>query len=155
MLAAVVTLHLMLTPGLLASGGATTTDDEAILVIERSGQCGSRRVTVFSSGYAAADAENTCGHPERTSSRLIRLPKAAVGRVQQALRDVRFFELPDHVEPITVVTDDDFLSLRAVLGKQQHTIVLQGEQLSGQGATVERFRAVWEAVEALVPEPRW
>ena len=133
----------------------SATDEDALLSLRRSAQCSSWDVMIFPSGFATAVYADTCGREERDFSRLVKLSPTAVRGLEDALAKARFLDLPDHVEPVTVSTDDDFLSLKADTGGQKHTIILEGLQFKLKTDEIERFRLVWTAVDRLIPEPPW
>jgi hypothetical protein len=135
------------------TGPSQPRGEEALLIVRRSGQCGSWRVAIYESAYATAESTDTCSQARRDSSRLIKLRAEVVRSVITRLESSRFFELPQSVEPLTIVTDDDFLSIRASLGTRKHEVMLQGAQMKLRADAIDRFKAVWGLVEELVPEP--
>lgn len=153
---AAASIALALTAGaacdLQAQRMASRRSEDAMLFARRFSQCYSWQVVVFPSGIALSEYESTCY--SKWEHRLWRITPSAIDQLRRVLGDARFFELkippPDFIVP-----DDDMLTLRAWTGREEHAVLVQGDQLRAKTALVQRFDTVWKAIDQLIPEPEY
>jgi hypothetical protein len=145
-------LALNLAVWLLLSGGSSE-PEMAIVTIERSSQCGSWEVAVYTSGFAHAHSTGSCSNKSRDKSTLRRVSAGQLRKLSQAIKDATFETLPASLEPDTIVTDEDVLTITVRTAGNEKAVRAFGLDRLKDRALVRRFLAVWDAVNAIAPEP--
>jgi len=146
--------ELILAPWMLAAL-TVAAPGPVLLKLERLNPCGYWRVTLYESGEATGELYNSChaGGPKSTSTRQMVKTKLAI--VQRTIEQTRFMDLPEGFELGESILDDDMCVIEVRAAQAVKHVVVSGVQFTNQDPAVGRFRAVWEAVNRLVPEPAW
>jgi len=125
-----------------------------MLELERTGPWRTWEVEVYPSGRAVSRYHNPGARTDSTDNSERQLTRSAVAAIADAIREARFFDLPDNLEPMTVSTDDDSITVTARLDDRVKTVYLTGVAFETKNEHVARLRSVWAAVDRWVPEPR-
>ncbi len=110
------------------------------------------RVVVYPSGRAHQKVEDSCLR-EEPYSRDHELSSADVASLRRALDEAEFTSLPDEVRADSVYPDEDAFVITVYEKGREKRVLARGlERASSSEA--RRFRAVWEVLADLVPDPR-
>jgi hypothetical protein len=132
--------------------------EEPIVTSERLAYCGPGvRTTIYASGFAHQHVWNSCQGVDR--SQLLRLTKSQVESINKAIASARFCQLPSHIKKpeseLVSTGHPDFLDVKVQLDGSQCNVGVSEdtfEELADKSQT-DRFRQVWSAITAVVPEP--
>jgi hypothetical protein len=138
---------------LAAAASAVESPEPPMVELERSGPWRTWQVKVFRSGRVVSHYNNP-GIRDQPLTAERRLDRKALSKIQDAIRQARFLDLPDVLEPVTVSTDDDSVRVTVRVGERVKSVYLTGIAFETGTDQVGRFRSVWGAVDRLVPEPR-
>ena len=139
----------------LLSVGVANADTKAaplpFLVAERGVYCGPGwTLTFYPNGRVVQVTTDTCIRPHKWR-RTFQLTPVAVRDLQALLTASAFHTLPVRLAPESIVTDEDWLIIRAGSGSSQHTVSANGLERMSPSSEVQRFLLVWSgALDSIV-----
>ena len=137
----------------LAAFVAAGSAEQSLLELDRWGTAARFRVQVYRSGLVVTTRETVDAPPEPDGIRQRRLELSLIRQLEQTVRAERFLDLPDRLEPLTVSTDDESISMTVWLDGRKKRVFAVGSQLETKTDPITRFRAVLAAVDRLLAEP--
>jgi hypothetical protein len=135
----------------LQSGG-TTQREVAAVHLQRVVHCGTNLdIVVFPSGAVYEDEEDGCVTP-KSDLRLHHLRPERIAEILRLAESLRFFSLPELIDPKTIIADEDYVIIRVRSGGRDKTVRSAGLDRSNDPDAASRFQRLWDAVSALVRE---
>lgn len=127
--------------------------ENAIYQAEHLMQCGSWELVFYESGFAHESWNSSCGEESRSFSRLHRLTKNQLESVKKALIQTKFDELPNSIEPVTFVADEDMFVISTFSRNPSKRVSAIGLERAVNRETASRFSQVWKVINAIIQEP--
>jgi hypothetical protein len=140
---------------IVAGALAAVQVDSVVLRMERLTNCGRWKVEIRQSGAARGELFNGCHPVTPKQVRVDRSFPGEVPRLRELIEREQFARLDRRPYEANPMVDDAVCVIAVSFGRLRHEVTISGEQMAGSDRELAGFRAIWQTVDKLIPEPEW